>query len=70
VLASQAEWEVRMRGAMDDPGKDLDWDFAVTSFRAMVDHGERVMRAPAVRSQRARSVAAHQLLHPQSWSGV
>jgi hypothetical protein len=36
-----------MRGAMDDPGKDLDWDFAVTSFRAMADHGERIMRAAA-----------------------
>jgi hypothetical protein len=42
----QQEWEARMLGAMDNPGKDLDWDFAVTSFRAMADHGERIMRTP------------------------
>ena len=47
IPALQTEWESRMVGAMDNPGKNLDWDFAVTSFRAMVDHGERNMRAPA-----------------------
>ena len=42
----QKEWETRMLGAMDNPGKNLDWDFAVTSFRAMADHGELNMRTP------------------------
>src|SRR5262249_55234718 len=46
IPALQREWESGMRAAMDDPGKNLDWDFAVTSFRAMVDHGERIMRQP------------------------
>jgi hypothetical protein len=46
IPALQKEWESRMLRAMDDPGKNLDWDFAVTSFRAMVDHGERIMRTP------------------------
>jgi hypothetical protein len=55
VPAFQKEWEARMIGAMDNPGKDLDWDFAVTSFRAMVDHAERNMRTPvSERSERAQ----------------
>jgi hypothetical protein len=43
----QAEWESGMRGAIDNPGQKLDWDFAVTAFRAMVDHGDRIMRKPS-----------------------
>jgi hypothetical protein len=46
VPALQAKWEARMIGAMDNPGKDLDWDFWCTSFRAMVDHAERTLRKP------------------------
>jgi hypothetical protein len=42
----QAQWETRMLGAMNNPGKNLDWDFSVTSFTAMVDHGQRMMRTP------------------------
>jgi hypothetical protein len=53
----EALWETHMIGAMNNPGKDLDWDFWVTSFTAMVDHGQRMLRKPAaertVREQRA-----------------
>jgi hypothetical protein len=49
----QAKWEARMIGAMNNPGKDLDWDFWCTSFRAMVDHAERTLRKPpAERTER------------------
>jgi len=49
----QALWETRMVGAMDHPGKALDWDFSCTSFRAMVDEAERMIRKPlADRSER------------------
>jgi hypothetical protein len=41
---------------MDDPGKNLDWDFAVTSFRAMADR--RIIRTPG-RAQRACNAAHH-----------
>jgi hypothetical protein len=47
VPALQGQWESKMRGAMDDPGKELDWDFAVTAFRASFDHADPVMRKPA-----------------------
>ena len=35
-----AKWEAQMRDAFEHPGKDLEWDFALTAFRAMYD-GER-----------------------------
>jgi len=40
----QASWEAALLQAMDNPGKDLPWDFSVTSMRAMVDHAERLLR--------------------------
>ncbi len=49
----QALWEARMIGALDHPGKDLDWDFSCTGFRAGFDHAERTIRKPpAERSER------------------
>jgi hypothetical protein len=47
VAPLQAEWEAGMRGAMDNPGKKLDWDFSVTAYRAIFDHADRIMRKPA-----------------------
>jgi mono/diheme cytochrome c family protein len=53
IPALQSAWEPRMIRAMDDPGRDLDWDFSVTSMRAMVDHAERLLRkGPEKRSAR------------------
>jgi hypothetical protein len=44
-----------MLGAMDHPGKNLDWDFQVTAYRAIFDHADRVMRKPTQqRSERER----------------
>ena len=49
----QAEWEPSIRRAMTDPGKDLEFDFSVTSMRAMFDHADRVvMTTPEKRSRR------------------
>lgn len=36
----EGQWESRLRDAYEHPGKDLEWDFTLTSFRAMFD-GER-----------------------------
>ena len=53
VAELQPEWEAKIIGAMDNPGKDLDWDFAVTAFRAIFDHADRIMRkAPDQRADR------------------
>jgi hypothetical protein len=53
VPALETMWEARMLGAINNPGKDLDWDFACTSFRAMFDHAERALRKPpAERTER------------------
>jgi hypothetical protein len=42
----QSQWESHMLAAMNNPGKNLDWDFAVTGFVAMIDHAERIIRKP------------------------
>ncbi len=53
VAEYQREWEAKMKGAMDNPGKDLDWDFFVTAFRAIFDHADRTMRkTPEQRTER------------------
>ncbi|MDX1979867.1 MAG: PSD1 and planctomycete cytochrome C domain-containing protein [Bryobacteraceae bacterium] len=46
IAAMQAEWEDGIRFAIDNPGKDLEWDFAVTAFRALFDFGDRVVKTP------------------------
>ena len=47
------KWEGRMREAFVNQGKDLEWDFAVTSFRAMVDGGDKLLKEDRTkRSQR------------------
>ncbi len=49
----QAKWQGRILRAMDDPGKNLDWDFQVTSMRAMLDQAEKMLRKdPKLRTQR------------------
>lgn len=42
----ERQWEGHMLNAMDHPGKNLDWDFQVTAYVALVDHAERVLRKP------------------------
>ena len=46
IAELQSQWEADMRRAMDDPGKQLDWDFQVTEIRAGFDHADRIMRTP------------------------
>ena len=36
-------WQKRLRQAFQHQGEDLEWDFAVTAFRGMVDGGERFL---------------------------
>ncbi|MCX6623556.1 MAG: DUF1549 domain-containing protein, partial [Acidobacteria bacterium] len=57
----QAEWETHLREAIDKPGKNLEWDFSMTSMRAMFDYAERVLKTEAdQRPQRdARRLTAY-----------
>jgi hypothetical protein len=41
--AEQAKWESRMRQAVEHPGEDIEWDFVVTSFKAMVDNAVKLL---------------------------
>jgi hypothetical protein len=53
VAELQARWEARLRDAMDQPGKNLDWDFQVTAIRAMLDGAEKLVRKdPGSRTRR------------------
>lgn len=55
VAGVQRQWEEKVRGAMDQPGKNIEWDFSLTSMKAMFDGAERVLRTPeAQRSERDR----------------
>ncbi|MDW8356044.1 MAG: PSD1 and planctomycete cytochrome C domain-containing protein [Bryobacterales bacterium] len=46
IPALQAEWERNLRDAAANPGRRLDWDFQFTSFRVMVDAGEKMLHTP------------------------
>ncbi len=46
VAKLQATWEEKLRGAIDRPGQDVEWDFSMTSMRAMFDYAERVLKTP------------------------
>ena len=43
VAELQAQWETHMRQAISDAGKDLEFDFSLTSMRAMFDHATRIL---------------------------
>ncbi|MGH9665856.1 MAG: PSD1 and planctomycete cytochrome C domain-containing protein, partial [Bryobacteraceae bacterium] len=43
----QAAWEAKMREAFNHPGKDLERDFSVTSYRAMMDGADRLLKDDA-----------------------
>jgi hypothetical protein len=40
----QAKWEPRIQQAFKEQGKDLEWDFAVTEFRAAFDGADKFLR--------------------------
>jgi Protein of unknown function (DUF1553)/Protein of unknown function (DUF1549)/Planctomycete cytochrome C len=49
----QAIWESKVRAARDDPGKNLDWDYALTEVRATVEGADRLLRkGPQQRTQK------------------
>jgi len=49
----QAIWEGKVRAARDDPGKNLDWDYALTEVRATVEGADRLLRkGPEQRTQK------------------
>lgn len=49
----QKEWENKLRFAIANPGKNLEWDFSITSMRAMVDGAEKLLKTdPSKRSPR------------------
>ncbi|MEW5977357.1 MAG: PSD1 and planctomycete cytochrome C domain-containing protein [Acidobacteriota bacterium] len=49
----RTEWEQKIRAARDNPGRNLDWDYAWTEVQAMLDNADRLLRkAPPQRTQR------------------
>lgn len=44
VESLQEEWENRIRWTMENPGKDPDWDFAVSNSRPMLDRFEYLLK--------------------------
>ncbi len=51
----QREWEKQIRQAIDTPGVNIEWDFSVTSFKAMVDNAVKLIRTdPAARKLQQR----------------
>ncbi len=46
IAPLQAKWEVKIRRAMDYPGENTDWDFQITSMRAMLDSADRRLKKP------------------------
>jgi hypothetical protein len=51
----EAQWESHLRNAFKSQGKDLEWDFAVTGFRALFDRADKFLTDdPAKRSARER----------------
>ena len=55
IARLQPRWEANIVRAMDYPGESTEWDFQVTSMRAMLDHADRRLHTPpAKRSPRER----------------
>ena len=49
----QAEWEAKLREAHVHPGGDVEWDFALTEFRAGYDYWRKIINSDAAhRSKR------------------
>jgi mono/diheme cytochrome c family protein len=47
-----AKWQARMREAFAHQGANLEWDFAVTSFRAMFDNADRFLKGGVEKLER------------------
>ncbi len=44
IAALKHVWEQKLVFAIQNPGKDLEWDFSVTSMRAMLDGAEKILK--------------------------
>src|SRR5437867_2091690 len=66
ILELQAPWEAKLLGARDNPGKNLDWDYALTEVRAMVEGANRLLRqGPQQRSQKENDLFTNYFIgHP------
>lgn len=49
VLESQAVWEENLRKAIDKPGVNLEWDFSLTSMKAMFDDAVKTLKTDPTR---------------------
>ncbi len=49
VATHQAVWENALRKAMDQPGKEVELDFALTEVTAGLDHSQRILRTPVIK---------------------
>lgn len=52
----QAKYEGRLKEAVDNPGKDLEWDFQVTEFKAGADLALKMLAIPVEQRNRRQSL--------------
>jgi cytochrome c5 len=57
IAELQKQWEDKIRETVRAPGKNLDWDFVVTAFRALVERADPWIATPA-EQRRERDNAA------------
>jgi hypothetical protein len=55
IAALQAEYETKLRRAVEHPGEDLEWDFSVTSFKAMEDNAVKMLMTEAEKRTRQQT---------------
>ncbi len=55
IPAMQPVWEEKMRSAIQKPGSNLEWDFAITSCTVMLDNAQAMLLTPdAERTEKQR----------------
>ncbi|MBC7927694.1 MAG: DUF1553 domain-containing protein, partial [Bryobacteraceae bacterium] len=63
IAPKQARYEALLRQAVDNPGKDVEWDFEATEFKASVDLGLKMLYTPLEkRTQRQSRIMANRFL--------
>jgi hypothetical protein len=65
VVERFTTWRDKLRQALQNPGKDLEWDFALTAYRAMVDYPDRALMDPSP-SPRTQEVLMRHFLFASS----
>ncbi|HYP08161.1 MAG TPA: DUF1549 and DUF1553 domain-containing protein [Bryobacteraceae bacterium] len=61
IASHQTVWEQKVKEAVENPGKDVEWDFIVTEFRASTDNATKLLYIDPekrTRQQRLRMLAA------------